>query len=153
MEDQKTALQGTWVRVCLVSTPGPICDATCATLIHAAHVKLIAIASGALSATQMLRHLQPDLVLLDANLPEEEVLAFLQWLNDNYPAVQRLVATVTSAQAYQALAFGAAAAVRREDLATCLGALVGDLLDHSDNASNSIQGCEHPNPGSKRAAG
>jgi len=117
-----------WLHVCLVSTPGPVCDATCATLAQLAHVKLVAIVPGALSATRALNHIHADLVLLDANIPEEEAFAMLQWLADTCPNVPSLVATLASAQLHQAIAFGATYAVRRDELPFRLALLVNDLL-------------------------
>ncbi len=132
MGSQIAKQQNTWVRLCLISAPGPICDATCATLAHTARVKLVAIASGALSATKVVQQVQPDLVLLDANIPEEESFALVQWLTDNCPHVPSLVATLSSAQLHQALAFGASAAVRRDELPSKLVMLVDELLGASD---------------------
>jgi DNA-binding NarL/FixJ family response regulator len=120
--------QRTWLRMYLVSAPGPICEATCATLAHAAHIRLVALASGALSATQLLQHVQPDLILLDANLPEEEMLALLRWLNDNYPNVHSLVATLTTQLVNQALAHGAENAFRRDELPSKLAEATDHLL-------------------------
>lgn len=114
-------------RLCLVSTPGLIRDATCATLAAIPNVRLVAIASGALTATQMLQHLQFDLVLLDANLAADEVSALLTWLTDHCPAAHRVVARSTSAECDHALAFGADAAMRRDELVLKLGAFLADL--------------------------
>lgn len=115
-------------RLCLVSTPGLIRDATCATIAMTPNVRLAAVVSGALSATQLLPHIQLDLILLDANLPEEEVAALLTWLADHVPAVRKLVARTTTAECDQALAFGADAAMRRDELPTKLGLFIADPL-------------------------
>ena len=108
------------VRLCLVSTPGPICDATCATIAATPNMRLVAMASGALSATQRLQLVPIDLILLDANLPEDEVTALLIWLADHVPNVRSVVARATTADCNQALAFGADAAIRRDELAAKL---------------------------------
>jgi len=114
--------------LCLVSTPGLICDATCATIAMTPHVRLVAIASGALSATQLLYHVRPDLILLDANLPEGEVMAFLVWLSEHFPDVQSVVTRTTSAECNQAFAFGADEAMRRDELATKLGPFITNII-------------------------
>ena len=115
-------------RLCLVSTPGLIRDATCATIAMTPNVRLVAIASGALSATQLLDHIQLELILLDANLPEEEVSALLAWLTTSLPSVHKLVARTTTAECDQALAFGADEAFQRYELTTKLALFVAGML-------------------------
>lgn len=114
-------------RLCLVSTPGLIRDATCATIAAMPNVRLVAITSGALTATQVLQHLQFDLVLLDANLAADEVSALLTWLSDHCPDAHRVVARSTSAECDHALAFGADAAMRRDELPAKLSAFLIDM--------------------------
>lgn len=121
------------IRVCLVSLPGPVCDATCASLADIANLKLISIASGALSATQLLALVEPDLVLLDATLPEDETYALVQWVAQNCQATRIFVATLTSMQIQQAMALGAQVAVQRNDLPQRLRTLVADMLEAADS--------------------
>jgi DNA-binding NarL/FixJ family response regulator len=118
-------------RVLLVSLPGLVRDATYATLASLPQVSLVAAASGALSATRLLLQLQADLLLIDANLPDEEVLALLSWAKEYRPHMQCLVMTMTSQQRYQALAWGANAAIQRSDLSDRLPALLGQLSARS----------------------
>lgn len=119
--------QTNYVRLCLVSSPGLIRDATCATIANMPNVRLVAIVSGALSATQILQQLQFDLVLVDANLPEEEVSALLSWLGDHMPTVHKLVARTATAECDQAIAFGADAAMRRDELYTKLKLFITEV--------------------------
>jgi DNA-binding NarL/FixJ family response regulator len=102
-------------------------EATRAVLRSLPDVTLVATASGALSATQLLPHLQPDLLLMDANLPEEEVRALLYWTREHYPEVQCVVMTLTSREREWALAAGARAAIQRASLADQLEALLRQL--------------------------
>lgn len=120
-------------RFCLVSIPGPICDATCTTIATTPHVRLVAVAPGALSATQVIQRGGFDLILLDANLPAEEVSTFLAWLADHYPAVTKLVARTTTAECHQAIAFGADEAARRDELAAKLGCFVADKFENDES--------------------
>ena len=120
--------QTTHARLCLVSTPGPICDATCATIARIPRARLVAVVSGALSATQLLPHTHIDLLLLDVNLPGEEVTALLTWLADHVPGVHKFVARMSTAECEQALAFGADAAIRRDELAVKLGMFIADMV-------------------------
>ena len=103
-------------RVLLVSLPGLVQEATCATLVSLSDLVLVAIVPGALSATQLLQQLRPDLLLVDVNLPEQEVQALLDWTLEHSPGLQRVVLTVTSQQRDQALAWGADATIQRADL-------------------------------------
>ena len=116
-----------YIRLGLVSTPGPIRDATCTTIANMPQVRLVVLASGALSATQRLQDLQLDLVLLDANLPEDEVSSLLTWLIDHLPGVRKVVARTTSAECDQALAFGADEAFRRDELARKLPLFIEEM--------------------------
>lgn len=108
------------VHLCLISLPGAVRDATCALLARWREVKLIAIAPGALSATHLLQRHRPELLLLDANLPDEEVFALLQWRMEHCRKVRCVVATTSSEQIHQALALGADAAIRRDELPRAL---------------------------------
>ena len=114
-------------RLCLVSTPGPIRDTTCATLAGMPKVRLVILASGALSATQLLQRIQVDFVVLDANLPEEEVAALLTWLADYQPNVRKLVARTTLTECNQARAFGADEAFRRDEFSDKLTAFIAKM--------------------------
>lgn len=102
-------------QVLLVSLPGLVRDATYATLASFSNVSLIGSTSGALSATRLLQQLQADLLLVDANLPDEEVQALLSWTKEYRPHLPCLVMTMTSHQRYQALAWGADAAIQRSE--------------------------------------
>ena len=115
-------------RLCLVSAPGLICDATCATIATIPRARLVAVVAGALSATQRLHQLKPDLILLDANLPTDEVSALLAWLAEHCPTLPKVVARTTTAECHQALAFGAQQAFRRDELATQLGSFIDKIL-------------------------
>lgn len=112
-------------RVVLVSAPGLVQRATVATLETCPHVDLAAVVSGSLSATRVLATVQPDLILIDANLPNDEVEALLSWAAENCPAVQCVVATSTSQHRDQALSSGAHSTVYRASLASHLEAIFG----------------------------
>lgn len=114
-------------RLCLISTPGLICDATCATIARIPRARLVAVISGALSATQLLQHIQLDLVLLDVNLSGEEVSALLAWLADHLPNVRKVVARTTTAECDRAIAFGADEVMRRDELATKLELFIANM--------------------------
>jgi DNA-binding NarL/FixJ family response regulator len=112
-------------RVALVSTPGLIQQATASTVSSCSDVDLVATAPGALSATGVLAKAQLDLLLIDATLPEAEIMALLRWVKDHCQGVQCAVITVTSRQRDLALDWGADAAFHRGDLAGHLREVLG----------------------------
>jgi DNA-binding NarL/FixJ family response regulator len=59
-------------------------------------VAVMGIASGGLSAVAMLEDHQPDLVIVDANLPPKEAQMLLKHIRESYPQVRCLVLTETS---------------------------------------------------------
>lgn len=103
-------------RVCLVSQPGLIQQATRAVLASLPGVTLVATASGALSATALVPEIQPDLLLIDANLPDEEIEALLAWVRAHRPELLCIVMTQTSRQRSQAQTWGAHSAIPRADM-------------------------------------
>ena len=103
-------------RICLVSLPGLVQEATITALMSLPDVTLVGTFSGALSATALLPDLQPDLLLVDANLPEEEVEALLRWTKKHTPGLACVVMTMTSQQRDLALSWGADAAIQRARL-------------------------------------
>lgn len=116
-------------RVFLVSLPGLVGQATRATVETMRGVTLVGTAAGALSATQALPKLRPDLLLIDANLPDDEVAALLEWSREHFPSMPCLVMTMTTRQRDQALAWGAHAAIQRAKLGSQLETVVGDARD------------------------
>lgn len=103
-------------RVCLVSQPGLIQEATRAVLASLPGVTLVATASGALSATALVLELQPDLLLVDANLPDEEIEALLAWVRAHCSELPCIVMTQTSRQRSQAHTWGAHSAIPRANM-------------------------------------
>lgn len=103
-------------RVCLVSQPGLIQQATRAVLASLPGVTLVATASGALSATALVPEIQPDLLLIDANLPDEEIEALLAWVRAHRPELPCVVMTQTSRQRSQAQTWGAHSAIPRANM-------------------------------------
>jgi len=114
-------------RVVLVSTPGLVQQATRSTLALCPDVDLVAIASGALSATRVMSQMQPDVLLIDANLPEEEMEALLRWAKEHCPGTRCVVSTSTSQHSDRALVSGAHAAIHRAGLADQLHATLSHL--------------------------
>lgn len=107
-------------RAVLVSAPGLVQRATASVLASCEELEVVAIPPGALSATRVLSAVQPDFLLIDATVAEEEIEELLGWVEVNCPGVQCVIMTVTSHQAAQALAWGADLAIHRAALASQL---------------------------------
>jgi DNA-binding NarL/FixJ family response regulator len=75
----------------------------------------------------MVRDSRADLVVIDANLPIEDVLAFLQQLRNEELPTQSLVLATTRSHARRALAVGADIVFRRDGSIRQLSALVAAL--------------------------
>jgi DNA-binding NarL/FixJ family response regulator len=90
-------------------------------------VQVVGTAAGCLSALFMVRDTQADLVVIDSNLPIEDVQVFVRQLRQEGLATRSLVLAVTGEQVRRALAGGADAALRRDVSIRQLGAVVAGL--------------------------
>ena len=106
----------------IASMPGVAEQSLRATLEALSSLQVVGTASGCLSALQMVRDKQADLVVIDSNLPLEDVQVFLQQLKKAGLRTHSLVLAATSSQVRRALAAGADAALRRDVSTSQLGA-------------------------------
>ena len=83
-------------------------------------ITIVGSAAGCLSARNMARDLTPDLVVIDANLPEPEVLTLLEELNSGSSPPRAVTFINTSSQKRRALAAGADTTLWRSDPAQLL---------------------------------
>lgn len=114
----------------LASVPGVSEQSLRATLESLASVRIVGTAAGCLSAMQMVRDRQAELIVIDANLPFEDVQVFLQQLRQDGLATRALVLAATSSQVREALTMGADAALRRDATLRQFSATV-DRLRHT----------------------
>jgi DNA-binding NarL/FixJ family response regulator len=77
-------------------------------------VKVVGSATGCLSALQLVREKQAEMVVIDSNLPFEDVRIFLRQLRSEGLPTRALVLAATHGQVRNALAAGADAALRRD---------------------------------------
>ena len=108
------ALENAHLSTVLASVPGIGQQSLRATLESLSLVHVVGTAAGCLSAMQMVRQRQADLVVIDANLPFEDVQVFLQQLRQDGLATRALVLATTHGQVREALATGADGALRRD---------------------------------------
>ena len=111
----------------IASEPGIAEQSLRATLESLPLVQVAGTAAGCLSALQMVRDRQAGLVVIDANVPFEEVQHFLRLLEQEGRDTRCLVLAETTSQVYRALAVGADAALRRDASIMELGAAVAEL--------------------------
>ena len=98
----------------IASVPGIAEQSLRATLEALSSVQIAGTAAGCLSALQMVRERQADLVVIDSNLPFEDVRVFLRQLKQEGLRTHSLVLAATRDQVRRALAAGADAALRRD---------------------------------------
>ena len=78
------------------------------------HIEVVAAASGSLTAYDLLQKRSVDLLVIDANLPQEEVLALLHRVKENNPQIRCIVLTLTYRENAVFLASGADVILNRD---------------------------------------
>ena len=111
----------------IASTPGIAEQSLRATLESLPLVRVVGTAAGCLSALQMVRDRQADLVVIDSNLPLEDVREFLRQVEQEGLETRSLVLAATSGQVRHALAAGADAALHRDVSVRQLSAAVAEF--------------------------
>lgn len=96
-------------KVCTVvaSRPGVMQASLRAALAGLAGVEVVGSAGDGLSTLNLVRERQPDLLVVDCNLLEDEVCALLRQVKEEQPHVRCLVLTRTRRQRDRAAAAGA----------------------------------------------
>lgn len=112
----------------IASVPGIAEQSLRVTLEALSSVQIAGTAAGCLSALQMVRDRQADLVVIDSNLPFEDVRVFLQQLKQEGLRTRSLVLAAASDQVRRALAAGADFALRRDVSLGRLSAVVDGIL-------------------------
>lgn len=137
-KETKPAGKSAYVTTLLASAPGVAEQSLRATLESLPSVQVVGTAAGCLSALQVLRASQADLVVIDSNLPLEDVREFLQQLRQEGLQTRSLVLAATSSQARHALAAGADVALRRDTSIRQLSAVVNGLHLASSGSAHDL---------------
>ncbi len=103
----------TKVRAIIASRPGVMQQALRSVLTNLAWLEVTASAGDGLSAFTMIWGEQPDLLVVDSNLLEDEALLLLRQTKQRWPDVRCLILIQTSLQQKRALAAGADAVSQR----------------------------------------
>lgn len=95
------------VKSIVVSAPGAMQASLRAVLKGEETVEVIGCVGVGLSASVLIREQQPDVVLIDSNLPEDEMLALVRKIKDETPEIRCVVLTDTRRRERQAQIAGA----------------------------------------------
>jgi DNA-binding NarL/FixJ family response regulator len=120
-------LETAHLTVVIASTPGIAEQSLRATLESLPSVQVVGTAAGCLSALQIVRDRQADLVVIDSNLPLEDVRELLRQVEQEGLETRSLVLATTNGQVRRALAAGADAALRRDASIRQLGTVVAEF--------------------------
>lgn len=95
------------VKTIVVSAPGAMQASLRAVLKGEETVEVFGCVGGGLSASALIREQQPDVVLIDSNLSEDEMLALVRKIKDETPDIRCVVLTDTRRRERQAQIAGA----------------------------------------------
>jgi DNA-binding NarL/FixJ family response regulator len=100
--------------VVIVSRPGIMQQSLRAALAAIPWLRLVGTAGDGLTALNLIQQQQPDLLLLDSNLLEEERMSLLQQVKQHWPTIRCLALVDLTWQRQKMLAAGADAALLRQ---------------------------------------
>ncbi|MGW8319764.1 MAG: response regulator [Candidatus Promineifilaceae bacterium] len=100
-------------RAIIVSMPGTIQESLRAMLEAMPGMEVVGIAGGGLSAVALVQETQPDVIVIDGRLAEDEVLAFVKDVKRLHPQIRLVVLTNTTRQHRRILNSGADAVLSR----------------------------------------
>lgn len=121
------------IPVMLVSQPGALQKILLNSL-QGLPVAVVGVASGGLSAAAMLKGRQPDLLIVDANVPVDETLALLEHVQRKYPEIYCLALSETSQGKQGLQAGGANSVVLSFDLPLKLPEVIAEVQAPGRNA-------------------
>ncbi len=115
------------IRVLIVSHPGMMRNVLKDTFSWRTDVDIVGLASGGLSAVGTIREKQPDLVVIDSNLPATETRALISWMKEECSDICSLVLVETTKQLTRAESAGADIALLSYTLPDKLDKVLADL--------------------------
>ena len=113
--------------VLLISLPGVMQNILRHTLMDRQDIKVLGVASGCLSAFSMIKFHEPDLVVIDSNMPESEVQELIQKTRAEQLKSCFLVLTETNGQKEFAKKAGADFVLRSDSLSRDLDVVVTEI--------------------------
>jgi DNA-binding NarL/FixJ family response regulator len=122
------------MRTLLVTPPGATAEALCTVLQSIPEVEIVESVTGRLSAVQAIRSLGPALIVVNGQLPTEEILALIEDTVRDGQAPPILIASASPAQEQCFLDAGAFAAVTPWDSVDRLSEAVESALSQQTAA-------------------
>ena len=127
----------------IVSRPGIMQQSLRASLAACSRITVVASAGDGLTALSQVTKLQPGLLVIDANLLDDEVDALLMAVKSRQPATRLLVLVRSGLREGRLLACGADAVISRDgtvqELQETLSRLAQDGLDHRAKPMTSVE--------------
>ena len=117
----------------IVSRPGIMQQSLRASLASCPEISVIAASGDGLSALCQVRQYQPELLVIDSNLLEEEVVALISAVKTEQPTIRCLVFIHSHHQQRQILAAGADEVVLRNGSSQQLKAILASLASMANN--------------------
>jgi chemotaxis response regulator CheB len=118
---------GKRTRVLIVSLPGMMQNLLRETFTIRADAEVVGVASGCLSALGLIPEAQPDLVVIDSNLPEAEASQLILRLKQEVSPIHSLLLVETTQQLNKSANVGADFTVRSYSLPEGLAPVFGKL--------------------------
>ena len=112
----------------IVARPGPLRNSLQALMTTMPQIEILAEANDPSALLRMGDTMQPDIVLLDASLPEHEVWAALKQIQDEWSQTRTIVLVGNSQQQQQAREAGADVALLQGFPAAKLAAVIEGFL-------------------------
>ena len=115
------------IKVLIVSHPGVMQNVLKTTFSCRTDVHIVGLASGGLSAVSMIREQQPELVVINSNLPAAETRALISWMKEECDDVCSMVLVETTKQLTRAESAGADITLQSYSLPDKLDKVLADL--------------------------
>ena len=107
------------------------------------HVGEVKVVSGSLSASQLLKETQSDLILIDSSIPFDEAIVLVQEINQDNPGTRSMIITDTTQQRRKVLQVGVDYVASSFNVETqierVLDQLSEDMQDFVDNPGKNSQ--------------
>jgi DNA-binding NarL/FixJ family response regulator len=123
----------------IVAQPGPLRDSLQALLTTMPQIEIVAEANEPSALLRLSDRIQPDIVLLDASVSENDVWAALAQIRERWPQVRVIVLVESSLQQEQAEEAGADVALLKGFPAARLAVTIEGLLCSRDAALRRIE--------------
>jgi len=112
----------------IVARPGPLRNSLQALMTNMPQIEIVAEADAPSALLRMGDTIQPDIVLIDASLPEQEVWAALQQIQSEWSQTHTIVLVEDSKQQQRAMEAGADVALLKGFPAAKLAAVMESFL-------------------------